>query len=1001
VNAEWIKSPTARRVLVHWADVRPAWLWSQDGEQLLWRNEAARFFHGRIKKHGIKLAEAVPIKGQIARLIRLGSLGRSSLSRIQFLAGDRPISTTCTCTPLELPGNAQALLIVGVDAIEPELLEAQAPGQVDALSSNLFPKGSEFLLVSDDSQVSTGSRVALERYAAQVESEGLPALPPSDSGVVEIGGDAVTLTRYRASPHDALLLLFEPAAAEAPSVDDIRAGEGIDPQVARELVETTPEPLLPLELGPEGPGPADHETASEATDETDNWVEPLPPAAPEVPGTLASLFDRLADDDGLYGTLTEADATFAGPPAEIPETVFVEVAPEAPAEIGDVRADEGVDPGLSDASAPGEPVEPETLEVPAELAGEALEIDDIVSFDAIGALIDYANDEPDYADLPAAETAEESPPESAAQNEVEQPVEVPAALDATAVEPESEEASAAEAERPTTWRVIGRGFVPLSDDAMATNDAAEDEPEAVETPQPAPDAETVERVSRYNFDELSRILSDRVTNPQGGTAGAEKRPGAAGAEGSLINLAGETFILNRLPLGILVFRDQQVLFANRALTELTGHDSIESIRAGGLTSIFPAEDAAGAGPVTQLVRRDGTLTAVNARLQSITWHGKPALMLSASAAEQRLGHESAVKAFAELSADIGEEGFIATDRAGMITAVSLHGRIVLGLTEGDLVGRPVAALVEPGALGELKLFLERPARFAETARPGIRLPGARMGTELALFAEGQAGIVAGYFGFVRKTTTAPPLTAPLPTPVTGEEIEPSMLVRISRGVRRPLNTIIGFAEIIGSAPPGTAESQRHGEYARDIRTAGLEIATLVDELDDFARLRDGRYTPAANDIDLVELLDSCVLRVRTQAAEARVLVRSAVSESLPRITADAASLTQAILNLLASAIDQTPVGGSVILSAQQEDDGAVVVNVRDSGESRSDLGERFVVFRDGVGKDGEALAPVRSSVGLALTRSLLAVNALSLSVDPTAGVGTLFSLLIPADLVHR
>ena len=337
----------------------------------------------------------------------------------------------------------------------------------------------------------------------------------------------------------------------------------------------------------------------------------------------------------------------------------------------------------------------------------------------------------------------------------------------------------------------------------------------------------------------------------------------------------------------------------------------------------------------------------------------------------------------------------------MITAVSLHGRIVLGLTEGDLVGRPVAALVEPGALGELKLFLERPARFAETARPGIRLPGARIGTELALFAEGQAGIVAGYFGFVRKSATAATLTAPQPTPVAGEDVEPSMLVRISRGVRRPLNTIIGFAEIIGSAPPGTAESQRHGEYARDIRTAGLEIATLVDELDDYARLRDGRYTPAANDIDLVELLDSCVLRVRTQAAEARVLVRSAVSESLPRITADAASLTQAILNLLASAIDQTPVGGSVILSAQQEDDGAVVVNVRDSGESRSDLGERFVVFRDGVGKDGETLAPVRSSVGLALTRSLLAVNALSLSVDPTAGVGTLFSLVIPADLVHR
>ena len=126
MTSEWIKSPTARRVLLHWADARPAWLWSADGETLLWRNTSARFFHGRVKKNGVKLApEAAPIKGQIARLIRLGSIGRPSLSRIQFLAGDRPISTTCTVTPLEVPGGGLGLLIVGVDPIEPELLGTQ------------------------------------------------------------------------------------------------------------------------------------------------------------------------------------------------------------------------------------------------------------------------------------------------------------------------------------------------------------------------------------------------------------------------------------------------------------------------------------------------------------------------------------------------------------------------------------------------------------------------------------------------------------------------------------------------------------------------------------------------------------------------------------------------------------------------------------------------------------------------------------------------------------
>lgn len=942
MRAEWIKSPTARLVLVHWADARPAWLWSQDGETLLWRNEAARYFHGKVKKHGLKLApEAVPIRGQIARLIRLGSMGRASLSRIQFLAGERPISTTCTCTPLELVDGDTGLLIVGVDPIEPELLDAHDPLQVDALTTRLLPDGAEFLLISEDGQITGGSRHALEHYGPIIESEGLPA--EADDAAIEMTGENLRLTRFKASPHDAMLLLFERGAEapdSAPEIAEIRAAEGIialeDASPVEAPAEPEREPLLPMGLPP-----LDHADDEPVIGEEDNWVEPIP-AAPEVPGTLASLFDRLADDGGLYTALNPGDEHFAGPPPEavaeplVPEPVEIEAAlpfAEAPAEA----------PAVAVPPAPGA--------------------------DVIAALIDFADEE----DI-APETIEAT----------EEPLPIAA----------------------TVWRVIGRGFEVIDEDQpaeplLAEVPAAEDEP--VEATAAIPDAETVERVSRYNFDELSRILTDRVSaHPAPLPIDEPAAPPAAAGEGALINLTGETFILNRLPLGILVFRDQQVLFANRALTDLTGYESIESLRAAGLTAIFPSEDAANAGPVTQLVRRDGSLASVNARLQSITWHGRPALMLSAGVAENRIGHEAAVRTFAELAAETGDDGFLAADRSGTITSVSLHGRIVLGHVEEDIVGKPLASFIEPSQLGDLKRFLERPARFAETARPAITFTGSVPNTRITLFAEGQAGIVAGYYGFVRKATaTAFVAAAPAATAPRADDIEPSMLTRITRGVRRPLNTVIGFADLMRSAAFGSIENQRYVEYAQDIRTAGQEIATLVDELDDYTRLREGRYPAQANDIDLVTLLESCLMRVRGQAGDARVLVRNAVSERLPRITADTASLTQAILNLLASAIDQTPVGGSVILSAQQEDDGAVVVNVRDGGEARRDLGERFVVFRDGVGKDGETLQPVRSSVGLALTRSLLAVNALQLSVDPAVGVGTMFSLLIPADLVRE
>jgi signal transduction histidine kinase len=414
--------------------------------------------------------------------------------------------------------------------------------------------------------------------------------------------------------------------------------------------------------------------------------------------------------------------------------------------------------------------------------------------------------------------------------------------------------------------------------------------------------------------------------------------------------------------------------------------------------VFPAAGPEGqqAGPVNHLVQRDGTLVPVTARLQSISWQGRRALMLSASATEVRTGHEAAVRAFAESFADTRGDGFFETNRAGVIAAINGKAALLLGQDAPALMGKALSAVIAPQDLSVLQEFLERPARFAETARPCVSLRGASNGAEVLVFAQGQAGTVTGYFGFVHPRERQAPIQISGPA-----EVDPALLARISRGVRRPLNTIIGFSDLIRSEAFGALANERYEGYADDIAKAGHEIAALVDELDDFTRLRDGRYLPQRASIDLTGLLESCVVRIRSQASNSRVIVRNAISETLPKVTADRASLAQAVLNLLASAIDQTPTGGAVVISAQHEDDGGISIHVRDSSTNAVDLAERFVVFRDGTGRDGQVLAPVRSSVGLALTRSLLAVNAFSLSVDPAGSQGLLFSLLIPADLVAQ
>lgn len=858
MDADWTTLPNARRVLQHAQDARPAWLWSGDGQRLIWSNPSAALFLAKSKKSGLKLAPlAVPLKGQVARTIRLGSLGRTSLARIQFDAGDKPASATCATTPLQLEGEEPSLLIVSVDPIDAGILEAFAA----------------------QTRAETPAEVAppVEPSAPEPKPELVISEP------IKAIDDVVAAVPTETQPETADAHLKVDGSVDEPS-DTAQTRIAEDDAYVRELhnwQEADPESVYAP------PHTEQSFTSAEDEDFSEDVAEPapegaVPPNAEERPlfRSLTALVDRLAADEDLYTALTEAD---------------------------------------------------------------------------------------------------DSPPPAAAN------------------EPAEPEATAPEA--PQLFKVTGRGFrsaVAQTENAPTpSSPPAEDD--ALFPAGAVPDL--VERVSRYNFDELSRILNDRV----GLGDRSALTPAPAGQDvnsappssGSLVNLGGETLVLNRLPLGILVFRDQQILFANRAITEMIGYESVEALRKAGLTAVFPSSNGdESAGPVNHLVQKDGTLVPVTARLQSTSWQGRPALMLSASATEVRTGHEDAVRAFAKAFAELRGDGFIEASRSGVVRVVDSSASAALG-AGSSILGKTLAELTLPEDGIALRAFLERPARFAETERPSILLQSADGKSEIILFAQGQAGTVSGYFAFVRPRSVVPRRIS------GGSDADPALLARISRGVRRPLNTIIGFAELLRGKAFGELGDERYQTYADDIAAAGSDIAALVDELEDYARLRDGKYLAERASLDLTELLETCVLRIRNQANAGRIILRNAISETLPRVTADRASLTQAVLNLLASAIDQSPVGSTVVISAQRLDDDGIAIHVRDNSNRGVDMAERFVVFRDGLSRTGQALAPVRSSVGLALTRSLLAVNTVSLSVDPAGESGVLFTLRIPADLIDR
>lgn len=837
MSLDWTRLAAARSVIGLTTDPRPAWLWSGDGNTLLWRNRASALFGAKVKKSGLKRVEDPrPIKGQIARVIRLGLFGRATLSRVQFLAGRKPLSATCTCTPLMLGEARPALLIVGVDPIARDILEAE--GAAEALDHPFFTLPVDYALFAADGTVLSASPGAVEQI------EALDA-PSTESGwsSVERDGQVIEIGRFDAGPDGARLVLLNTPVPDVP-------------EIAPE-----PEPELPQEPVP------DHEG-------------------------LSALVDRLAGHDHLFAPLDdEGDAL--PPIADAPAWPDDETNAPAPAHPSDWDEDH---PSTDEAA--------------------------------------FAADEP------GTQT------------------------------------------RAGLWQLTGRGFAVKR---LTYEEEPEDSPPS--RPEPADSTEGVERTSRYNFEELSRILTDRIGRDPEPEPAPPAPPPATRPSGALVALSDETLVLNRLPLGILIFRDQDILFANRALVELTGFDSATTLRGLGLAAIFPTIDANHpAGPVTQLMQRDGGAVSVSARLQTISWQGRNAFMLSARTNDNAPLHEAEVKDFAQLLAKAQGAGFFEADASGTITVAAF---------DTTLVGQPVTRIVAPRVHEQLKQFFNRPARFAGTERPNVVLDGLGADETVTLFAEGRAGIVSGYFGIVAQRA-APALT---PLPAKSASLAAPVVGRISRELRQPLNTILGFSELIAGESFGPLGNDRYLEYARDIGMAGQSISVLADELDDFVRLAEGTAALSPADIDLSELLADCLSRVRKQAGAGRVLLRSAISERLPHIRADAGTLRQAVLNLLASAIDQTAEGGKVVLSAQRDEDGSVQVHVRDSSSGPNGLADHFVVFREGADKNGEEKMPVRSSIGLTLTRSLVAVNACSLSFDPANDAGTLMTLLIPAELV--
>ncbi len=222
------------------------------------------------------------------------------------------------------------------------------------------------------------------------------------------------------------------------------------------------------------------------------------------------------------------------------------------------------------------------------------------------------------------------------------------------------------------------------------------------------------------------------------------------------------------------------------------------------------------------------------------------------------------------------------------------------------------------------------------------------------------------------------------------------LANMSHELRTPLNAILGFSDLLREQL-GSALSERHGHYLRNIAEAGNHLLSLINDVLDLSKVEAGRIALSKQLVRLEDVLEPAIVAARAAAdkSEIHFTVEAPADVSLQ---VDPGRVRQILYNLLSNAVKFTDAGGSVALRVSL-DAATLVVEVADTGigilpDRRGRVFGMFERLHEGrTGTEGTGL-------GLALTKQLVELHGGTIDFESEPGKGTTFRVRLNEALVE-
>jgi len=228
-------------------------------------------------------------------------------------------------------------------------------------------------------------------------------------------------------------------------------------------------------------------------------------------------------------------------------------------------------------------------------------------------------------------------------------------------------------------------------------------------------------------------------------------------------------------------------------------------------------------------------------------------------------------------------------------------------------------------------------------------------------------------------------------------VKERFVANVSHELRTPLNMIIGFCEMITSAPEsyGAAIPSPLLADLNVVLRNSQHLSSLIDDVLDISQIEAGRMALSKERGSLAEIIEAAALAVRPLFSSKGLHLKIDIPSELPLVLCDRTRIREVVLNLLSNAGRFTDRGG---VTVQARPDGIrVVVSVADTGPGIAEA-QRTKLFLPFEQLDGSIRRRYGGTgLGLSISKSFVELHEGEMWVESEVGRGTTFFFSLPIE----